>query len=69
MLDMRSCGRSSILFRIRSLECWRRLVVLINYRHWQKSNCNEINQAKTHEEIIQLCDDYSLVNNEYFFDR
>ena len=69
MLDMRSCGRSFILSRIPSLECWQRLVVMINYSHWQMSNCNKINQAKTHEEIIQLCDDYSLVNNEYFFDR
>ena len=30
MLGTRLCGRSFILFRIPSLECWRRFVVMIN---------------------------------------
>ena len=26
-------------------------------------------KAETHEEIMSLCSDYNLAENEYFFDR
>lgn len=33
------------------------------------SRLGRLARAGTHEEIIKLCSDYSLVDNEYFFDR
>jgi len=28
-----------------------------------------LTQTRSHEEILDICDSYSLVDNEYFFDR
>jgi hypothetical protein len=33
------------------------------------SRLGRLARASTHEEIVKLCSDYSLVDNEYFFDR
>ena len=33
------------------------------------SRLGQLSRARTHQEIIAICSDYSIVENEFFFDR
>ena len=42
---------------------WRMLLTL------PQSRLGQLASATTEEEVSRLCDDYSIIHNEYFFDR
>ena len=50
---------SKLLFKVP----WKTLEQLPN------SRLGQLSKASTHEEIMDLCDHYSLIDNEFFFDR
>ena len=44
-------------------------VMWANLKLHPKTRLGKLAHAETHEAILQLCDAYSVVDNEYFFDR
>ena len=56
-------GHSRSLLQVRHEIMWSILDTV------PTSRLGMLASTRTHEDIMKLCDDYSLTDNEYFFDR
>ena len=56
-------GHSRSLLQVRHEIMWSILDTV------PTSRLGMLASTRTHEDIMRLCDDYSLTDNEYFFDR
>ena len=49
--------------------CSYKLLLSVDICQYPGSKLGQLAIVETHEEIMELVTDYSLVDNEYFFDR